>query len=263
MSLDTRGLLNAWWSAIKNQLPAPKSPINLYDMVMGYRRDWEVVVRYAGGEFRKEFADDMVLMLSGQSVSALEVETNRALAHVKDWGERNKLSCTLCARSQIGFEGVEDLDLSTMNRLPIGGPHIYTDGRCIEGKVGAALIEWRQRGVRLFWVRAHTGTAGNERADELARYATLKKKMAADYDRFLLSYAKKAIRAASLDEWQQRYAEGSIAQTLTGHGGFAQCLYRFKLKNLPYCVCAPDKVQDILHVLENVQSSRKNVQRPR
>ncbi|GBP06411.1 Putative 115 kDa protein in type-1 retrotransposable element R1DM [Eumeta japonica] len=40
------------------------------------------------------------------------------------------------------------------------------------------------------------------------------------------------------------------AQTLTGHGGFAQYLNRFKLKDSPYCACARDKVQDILHVLE-------------
>ncbi|GBP72191.1 Putative 115 kDa protein in type-1 retrotransposable element R1DM [Eumeta japonica] len=95
-------------------------------MVMGYLRDREVVVRYAGGEFRKEtskgciqgsiagqtfrnlvldsllreledfgvyvqaFVDDVVLMFSGQSASTLEAETNRALAHVKDWGDRNK-----------------------------------------------------------------------------------------------------------------------------------------------------------------------------
>ncbi|GBP08801.1 hypothetical protein EVAR_71225_1 [Eumeta japonica] len=132
------------------------------------------------------------------------------------------------------------------------------------------------REVRLLWVRAHADTAGNERADELARNAALKRKTAVDYDRFLLSYAKKAIRAASLDEWQQRYTERStgeitkcffpqveeayrilsqfmmtplLAQTLTGHGGFAQYLNRFKLKDSPYSACTSDKVQDVLHVL--------------
>ncbi|GBP80357.1 hypothetical protein EVAR_54745_1 [Eumeta japonica] len=41
-----------------------------------------------------------------------------------------------------------------------------------------------------------------------------------------------------------------LAQILTGHGGFAQYLYRLKLKNSPYCACAPDEVQNVLHVLK-------------
>ncbi|GBP73389.1 Retrovirus-related Pol polyprotein from type-1 retrotransposable element R1 3 [Eumeta japonica] len=214
------------------------------------------------------------------------------------------------------------LDSQTVDRLAVVGPQIYTDGSRIEGKVGAALTEWRDgrrlgtgatsrsllhglsggdgraaksdtegeewrnisgivaegRAVRLFWVRAHAGIAGNERANELARRAALTKKTAADYDQFPLSYAKKVIRAASLEEWQQRYAEGStgevtkcffprveqayrvlrdidmtsqVAQTLTGHGGFAQYLFRFKLRDAPYCACDPAKIQDVLHVLED------------
>ncbi|GBP82562.1 Enhancer of mRNA-decapping protein 4 [Eumeta japonica] len=54
-------------------------------------------------------------------------------------------------------------------------------------------------------------------------------------------YAKKAIRAASLDEWQQRYAERST-------GEITECFY--PQKNSPYCACTPAKIQDILHALE-------------
>ncbi|GBP51626.1 hypothetical protein EVAR_96222_1 [Eumeta japonica] len=106
----------------------------------------------------------------------------------------------------IHFESVKSLDSETIDRLAIGGPHIFTDGSRIKGKVVAALIEWRdgvdtghsafrletfytRRSVRLFWVRAHAGTVGNERADELVRNAAIKKKAKADYDRFLLIYA--------------------------------------------------------------------------
>ncbi|GBP85735.1 Bromodomain-containing protein 8 [Eumeta japonica] len=98
--------------------------------------------------------------------------------------------------------------------------------------------------VRLFWVRARAGIVGSERADELARWAALTKKTAADYDRFPLSYAKKVIRAANLEEWQQRYVERS-----TDSLGFSQYLFRFKLRDSPYCICDPAKSQDVLHVL--------------
>ncbi|GBP92813.1 Putative 115 kDa protein in type-1 retrotransposable element R1DM [Eumeta japonica] len=104
VSLDIEGAFdNAWWPALRNQLLVHKCPVNLYGMVMGYLRDREPVqplesrpdslLRELGdlGVYVQAFADDVVLMFSGQSASALEAETNRALAHVRDWGDRNKL----------------------------------------------------------------------------------------------------------------------------------------------------------------------------
>ncbi|GBP86207.1 hypothetical protein EVAR_68014_1 [Eumeta japonica] len=40
------------------------------------------------------------------------------------------------------------------------------------------------------------------------------------------------------------------AHTLTGHGGFAQHPFRIKPKKSLYCVCDPENIQDVLHVLE-------------
>ncbi|GBP00870.1 hypothetical protein EVAR_50151_1 [Eumeta japonica] len=183
---------------------------------------------------------------------------------------------------EIGYESVENLDSQTVDRLAVVGPQIYTDGSRIEGKVGAALTEWRdgeetwcstlrldpfctvfqaemvalQRAIRrvkmeglvnifsdskssevltgpedlslsssklatsprslrragpcLFWVRAHAGIAGNERAE-----------------------LPPPLR-------RQRTMIGFRCRTL-----------RFKLRDSPHCACDPVKIQDVLHVLED------------
>ncbi|GBP55462.1 hypothetical protein EVAR_42638_1 [Eumeta japonica] len=49
---------------------------------------------------------------------------------------------------------------------------------------------------------------------------------------------------------RQMEITSQIAQTLTGRGGFIQYLHRFKLKNSPYCVCDPVKIQDVLQILK-------------
>ncbi|GBP96393.1 hypothetical protein EVAR_90490_1 [Eumeta japonica] len=102
-------------------------------------------------------------------------------------------------------------------------------------------------------------------------------KTAADYDRFPLSYAKKVIRAASLEEWQQRYAEEALVISLSASfpewkkrtgslatrndvpwrrhlqvmvGSRSTCLGL--AAGLTYCACDPVKIQDVLHVLGTV-----------
>ncbi|GBP79509.1 hypothetical protein EVAR_58520_1 [Eumeta japonica] len=42
-----------------------------------------------------------------------------------------------------------------------------------------------------------------------------------------------------------------MAQILTDHGGFAQYLFRFKLRDSPHCAYDPAEIQDVLHVLED------------
>ncbi|GBP87868.1 hypothetical protein EVAR_61622_1 [Eumeta japonica] len=51
--------------------------------------------------------------------------------------------------------------------------------------------------------------------------------------------------------WVLRQMEmtSKMAQTLTGHDGFAQYLHRIKLKDSPYCACDPAIIQDMQHVL--------------
>lgn len=137
-------------------------------------------------------------------------------------------------------------------------------------------IEAEGGDIRLYWIRAHVGFAGNERADELAKEAALKSKTAPKYQNFPLSMAKRVIRGATIDAWQERFAvaasESTIglftdsvtvahkafrdigminarAQYLTGHGGFRAYLHRFHLADSPTCICDDVTPETVEHVL--------------
>lgn len=130
--------------------------------------------------------------------------------------------------------------------------------------------------VRLFWLRAHVGTAGNERADELAKTAASSNKPTPDYAEVPLSYVRRTIREETVRRWQDRYdssTTGSITKTflpsvdkayrivrgtrltpiqiqiLTGHGGFGEYLHRFHLRSGPGCECDPDTSETVWHIL--------------
>nr|XP_013189923.1 unnamed protein product [Amyelois transitella] len=130
--------------------------------------------------------------------------------------------------------------------------------------------------VKLFWVKAHAGLEGNERADVLAKEAAVGSKRRQDYDLFPISYAKRVLREDTLGIWEKRYNDGEtaaitklffpsaveaygtvrrivwespITQALTGHGGFSEYLHRFKCKGDPSCACEPGVPEDIVHLL--------------
>ncbi|KAL0858961.1 hypothetical protein ABMA27_010821 [Loxostege sticticalis] len=130
--------------------------------------------------------------------------------------------------------------------------------------------------VSLFWIKAHAGLLGNERADDLAKEAALTSKRKPDYDRCPVSFAKRTIRARSIVKWADRYKTGNTASTtktffpdasaaykivrqikpagpivqiLTGHGGFSHYLHRFKCKDSPSCTCDPTIDQTVTHLL--------------
>ncbi|XP_050563633.1 uncharacterized protein LOC126913011 [Spodoptera frugiperda] len=152
---------------------------------------------------------------------------------------------------------------------------VATHNLALEIKKSVREIRQEGREVRFFWLRAHVGTEGNERADELAKEAALKKETA-DYTKVPISYVRGKIRERTILKWQARYetsSTGSVTkvffpdvreakrilgdtvltpthvQVLTGHGGFSAYLHRFHLKDSPSCVCDSACEESVWHLL--------------
>ncbi|XP_063382997.1 uncharacterized protein LOC134669402 [Cydia fagiglandana] len=130
--------------------------------------------------------------------------------------------------------------------------------------------------VTLHWIKAHAGLEGNERADVLAKEAAVGSKRKPNYDRCPVSFVKRAIRTATIEEWNRRYVDSDTAsgtklffpdavnaykmvrkiqptgirtQLMTGHGGFSEYLHRFKCKESPSCICDPAVRETVPHIL--------------
>ncbi|XP_063835567.1 uncharacterized protein LOC135084759 [Ostrinia nubilalis] len=168
---------------------------------------------------------------------------------------------------------------------------VYSDSRAAletianHGSLHPLAVETRKnlrtalaqgKAVSLFWVKAHAGLPGNERADELAKEAALSLKRKPDYDKCPVSHVRKLLRDTTLDRWNSRYLDGDTAsitkvflpdaiqaykfvrkigptgmltQILTGHGGFSQYLNRFKCRDNPSCACDPAREETVVHLL--------------
>ena len=90
-----------------------------------------------------------------------------------------------------------------------GSPHPLA----VEARKNLRTAFGQSKAVSLFWLKAHAGLAGNERADHLAKMAALHLKRAPDYDKCPVSFVKGRIRQGSLDEWNWRYRSGETAGT--------------------------------------------------
>ncbi|CAH2210239.1 jg22693, partial [Pararge aegeria aegeria] len=75
--------------------------------------------------------------------------------------------------------------------------------------IKASILQNKE--ISLFWIKAHAGLEGNERADALAKDAAKKMKTIPNYDQCPVSFVKRQIRKESLEEWNRRYMAGETA----------------------------------------------------
>lgn len=178
----------------------------------------------------------------------------------------------------MAAEGGMETDIYSDSRSSlqaVGDPNTLNP-LAVEVRSHIAAVEARGGVIALHWIKAHVGMAGNERADELAKNAALRSKLAPAYDKFPLSFAKHTIRQKTIQEWQDRYLSSetasvtrlffkdvralrkiigevgnrnTMAQLFTGHGGFRQYLHRFKLAETPYCACDDQREETVSHIL--------------
>ncbi|XP_037871628.1 ribonuclease H1-like [Bombyx mori] len=70
----------------------------------------------------------------------------------------------------------------------------------VEARANLDMALSQGKDISLFWIKAHAGLEGNERADHLAKEVALKRKTKPDYDLCPVSFVRRQIRLESLAE---------------------------------------------------------------
>ncbi|XP_023222859.1 uncharacterized protein LOC111624280 [Centruroides sculpturatus] len=128
--------------------------------------------------------------------------------------------------------------------------------------------------VHFKWVRGHSGVAGNEAADSLAKTAAASS-LPLSYEKIPPSKIKQWNYELALQHWQHQWDNGNtgrlthkfipnianrlqwkhfspsfaMTQLITGHGNFNAYLKRFRIQDEDICNCDGTSIQDSIHYL--------------
>ncbi len=167
---------------------------------------------------------------------------------------------TICTDSQSSLNALED-----PNSVTYLVQEIYSEVRAAEEN---------NIYLQFAWVRAHTGNAGNDLADSLAKAAAVSHQSIA-YDLMPVSYVKKAVYQQNLHIWNDRWTTTTNGETtrkffptvyqrmqskryfttdfyftqiLSNHGKLNSYLSRFKVTDNEMCSLCKIK-EDVMHVI--------------
>ena len=156
VSLDIKAAFdNAWWPALFSQLRRTKCAQNIFGLIQSYFQNRSVELTYGDGHATKKmsrgciqgsvcgpifwnlildellntplpngchiqaFADDVLLIVSGETPTQIEVTTNNALVMISEWGKSVKLTFSATKTQAIAFTPDAKQTLIHMNGVQI------------------------------------------------------------------------------------------------------------------------------------------------